>query len=997
MNEPAQGPESAAGMHPRRLRSFHELMQHRVQRILLVSSLYDSFIMAEEGQLQETLLSQFLALNLSNFPDILQVASPAEALERLDQGRPFDLVITSVGGEVDAAAFARDLVAAGHRMPVLGLAYTNEGLRRFQAAGDPGTVERVFLWQGDVRLLLAMVKYVEDRLNVDGDSGLRGVPLILVVEDSIRYYSSFLPTIYAELFQHGRGLLSEDLNLSQKMMRMRARPKVLLCDRYEEAWGYFERFRDELMGVISDFEFPREGRLETRAGLELCAGIQSVRPNARLVLQSSVPENESAARDLGASFLLKGSPVLLHQLREVLVQRFGFGDFVFRDRGQEVGRAGDLAAMRDGLGRIPAASLTYHAERNHLSNWLKARAEIALAERVRATRPQDFDDPEDLRAALVALFERARLERNRKVIADFQRDRFDPNASFTRIGGGSLGGKARGVAFANRVLRDAGLDERFADVDVVVPPSVVLGTEIFREFLEYQRIRDLAIASERDEDIVRRFLEAPFPRGAVADLRAFLERVKYPLAVRSSSLLEDSFSQPFAGVYRTFMLANNDLDLDLRWRQLSAAIKRVYASTFSQQAKGYLSMTSYRLEEEQMAVMVQELVGRRHGDRFYPDFAGVARSWNFYPEPGQNPEDGVVAVALGLGRTVVDGSPCLRFNPKAPRKLVGFSSVKDALENSQRDFQALDLDRAAQDQGQGVVRRYPLDLAEEDGVLTWLGSTYCADNDVVVEGISRPGVRLVSFAQVLRHEAFPLARLLAELLERCSQGTGAPVEIEFAGNLGGGGRRPRFGLLQMRPLALAEEGQAITVGDHPADSLICRSATVLGNGRIEDLTDLVVVDVARFERLKSREAAQEVAHFDALLRKEGRPYGLIGVGRWGSSDPHLGIPVGWNQITGARVIVEAGFRDFRVAPSQGTHFFQNLTSGHVGYFTVNPDAGEGSLDWDWLAEQPARAEGEFVRHLRLASPAVVLMSGRSGEGVMLKPAAAASSDGTLGA
>ncbi len=968
------------------LLSFHELMQHRVQRILLVSSLYDSFIMSEEGHLQESLLSQFIALNLSHFPDLIQVPGPEEALELLSRDDKFELVITSLSTcSCDASSLAKQLRAAGHEMPVIALAYTGQELREFSANGERDELERIFLWQGDVRILLAMVKYLEDRLNVEHDTLVNGVPAIILVEDSIRFYSSFLPAIYAELYNHTDRLLSEDLNLSQRVMRMRTRPKVLLCDTYEEAWSYFERYQEDVLGVVSDFEYPKGGKLEKHAGLELCSNVLEARPDVRIVLQSSEETNRALAEELGASFLLKGSPVLLQDLRKILVERFGFGDFVFRrPDGTEVDRAKDLRTLAEKLETVAGECLAYHAERNHFSNWLKARAEFALAERLRPRRLEDFESVDHMRAHLLEMIAESRLERYRTVIADFQRERFEPKVSFTRIGSGSLGGKARGVAFANRLLRESGLDRRFPDVDIYVPPSVVLASQVFDEFLEYPRLRDFAIGKHPDAEIERRFLEAPFPRAAARDLYAFLQRVKYPLAVRSSSLLEDSLSQPFAGVYRTYMLPNNDPDLNKRTTHLGNAIKRVYASTFTEQAKSYLSMTSYRLEEEKMAVMIQELVGIRHQDRFYPDFAGVARSYNFYPEPGHAAEDGVVAIALGMGRAVVDGSPCLRFCPKYPKQLVSVSSVADALENSQRQFYALDLNREAPDPGLSDLLRLPLEAAEEDGPLAWLGSTWSADNNIIVDGISRAGVRLVSFAQVLKHGAFPLADLLRDLLDECTQGTGAPVEIEFAGNLGRDGNRPQFAFLQMRPLAMAGEGEAVAIGDERREDLVCSSSKVLGVGLIDDVHDLIVVDIQSFERGKSREVALDVAKFDAILRKEERAYLLIGVGRWGSSDPHLGIPVGWNQITGARVIVEAGFKDFKVAPSQGTHFFQNLTSQNVGYFTVNPDVDEGYVDWDWLASRDAARETEFVRHVRLPEPVVVKMSG--GEGVILKPA-----------
>jgi len=971
-----------------RLRSFNELMQRRVRRILLVSSLYDSFIMSEEGHVQETLLSQFIELNLGQTPDLVQVPDGAAALEQLVEGRGFDLVIASLNTrEGNAAELARTLREADQDLPVIALAYSGRELQDFVGANDTSDLERIFLWQGDVRVLSAMVMYMEDRLNVENDTGLKGVPAIIVVEDNVRFYSSFLPTIYSEIFRHTHELLSKDLNPSQRMMRMRARTKVLLCDSYEEAWEYFERYAPQVLGVVSDFEFPRDGELAPTAGLDLCSRVREARPDIRLVMQSSRPENQAPAEEIGASFLLKGSPLLLNQLRKILVDRFGFGDFIFRMPDQrEVDRASDLRSLGEKLRTVPAESVAYHAEHNHFSNWIKARTEFALAERFRPRKLDEFESPDHLRAHLLEMLDEFRRERQRSVIAEFDRARFEPEATITRIGTGSLGGKARGVAFANRILHASGFDERFPEVEIFMPPSVVLATGIFEEFLAYEGLRDFAIGSVPDELVLQRFLEAPFPRRGVSDLREFLLRVKYPLAVRSSSLLEDSLTQPFAGVYETCMLPNNDLELDTRWNQLASAVKRVYASAFTERAKAYLSMTSYRLEEEKMAVMIQELVGNQHQNRFYPDFAGVARSYNFYPEPGHAAEDGVVAVGLGMGQTVVGGHSCLRFNPRHPRQIVSFSSVKDALDSAQREFFALDLTRHRRESNLGGVQRHPIDVAEQDGPLAWLGSTYLPDDQRIVDGIGRSGVRLVTFAQVLKHGAFPLAEILRELLARCSEGTGGPVEIEFAGSVAGAGRpRGLFALLQMRPLAMSREREQVKIGDVSDAELVCRSTKVLGNGRIDDIRDLVIVDIESFERRKSSQVALQVARFDAILRKEGRPYLLVGVGRWGSSDPHLGIPVGWSQIAGARVIVEAGFKDFKVTPSQGTHFFQNLTSSNTGYLTVNPDSGDGYLDWEWLSRLEAVDATEYVRHARLERPLVVTLNGHLGQGIIRKP------------
>ncbi len=968
------------------LRSFQELMRQRVQRILLVSSLYDSFILSEEGQLQETLLGQFIDLNLLNVPDLTRVPDGDEAIERLQSPGEFDLVVSSIkAGDMDASELARRLQEEGIFVPVIVLAYSNRELADFLATADLPRLAGVFLWQGDARILLAMVKHVEDRLNVVHDCGEFGVPAVIVVEDNVRFYSSFLPVIYSEVFRHMQRLLSEDLNLSQKMLRMRARPKVLLCRTYEEAWSYYMRYEEHILGVISDIEFPRGGKLDRQAGIEFTSRVHAAHPDVRIVLQSSVIQNQRLAEQVGASFLLKGSPSLLHQLRRILVERFGFGDFVFRlPDGSEVDRAHNLKSLVEKLATVPAACIGYHGERNHFSNWLKARTEFVLADRLRARRVEDFDSIEDLRSHLLASIGNYTKARTRAVVADFEPSRFEEAGGIARIGQGSLGGKARGIAFASRILQRSQVAERFPDVDVFVPASVVLGTQVFDEFMERGGLDDFALESHTDAATLQRFLVQPFPEEAVEHLRAFLERARYPLAVRSSSLLEDSLAQPFAGVYQTFMLPNNHAELEVRLAHLVSAVKRVYASMFATDAKAYVSATAYRVEEEKMAVLIQQLVGTTHGERFYPDFAGVARSHDFYPRSPAVAADGVAAVALGMGATVVDGGACVRFSPRYPRHALDYSSVRDGLANAQREFCALDLDRSPDAGEFAQLRTLPLSVAEEDGVLSWVGSTYVPEDDRIIDGTSRPGVRLVSFARVLKHGAFPLAELLDYLLKYCSRGTSGPIEIEFAGNFDRDGRRPELAFLQLRPLAMSTEDEEVAIGEVARRDVLCRSQQVLGNGRLE-VRDVVVVDAARFERARSREVAQIVAAFNAKLQREERPYVLIGVGRWGSSDPYLGIPVGWNQIAGARAIVESGFVDLCVVPSQGTHFFQNLTSCQVGYFTVDAASEQGHIDWQWLADQPAVAEQECVRHLRTEQPVIVKMVGRTGEGVILKP------------
>jgi CheY-like chemotaxis protein len=970
-----------------RLQSFVDLARFRVQEILLVSTLYDAFMLSEDGQLNELVLSEFLDLNLRHPATLTRVSTGAEALNLVSAGSRYNLVISSLDvGDMDAAALARRLREAGVTIPVAVLAYDARLATDFVASHDVSDLEGVFLWQGDARILPAIVKLVEDRINVPHDTGELGVQAIIVIEDNIRFYSSFLPVIYAELIAQALALVPEGINLAHKLMRLQARPKILLGRSFEEAWQYFDRYQENILGVISDIQFPKGGVLSTDGGVEFARRVRRRQPDIPVMLQSSRPDKERLAQAVGASFLVKDSPTLLQDLRRFMVDNFGFGDFIFRmPDGTEVARAHDLKALEEKLHTVPADSVAFHSERNHFSKWLKARTEFAVAHLVRRTKLSDFPTVDHLRRELIRSIQVYREARSRGVIADFDCNAFDPAASFCRIGGGSLGGKARGLGFVNYLLNEHVERERFRGVDVTVPASVVLGTDVFDEFLERNHLRDVAAHSD-EQEVVRRFLASNLPDAAVRELVALVELIRYPLAVRSSSLLEDSQHQPFAGVYDTHMLVNGHQAPKVRLRQLLSAIKRVYASMFATRAQAYLKTTSYRLEEEKMAVILQKVVGSANGSRFYPHISGVARSHNFYPIAPMRAEDGIVAAALGFGQTVVTGRPCVRFCPAHPLRQVQFSSVRDILDNSQRDFYALPLhetDADTEGSPGHELRLFDLADAERDGTLSLVGSTYSRENDAIYDGISRPGVRLVTFAPILKHGLVPLAELLELLLRASAEGTGAPVEIEFALTVDRPGH-VNFGFLQLRPLALMREAADLEFGDVEPQALVCQSSSVLGNGRIE-VHDLVVVDFNRFDRGRSQDVAREVARFNADLVRGGMPYVLIGVGRWGSSEPFLGIPVSWEEIAGARAIVEAGFKDFRVTPSQGTHFFQNLTASSVGYFTVNPEAGEGFVDWDWLAAQPAIGETAFVRHLRFESPIVVKMNGRTQHGIIQKP------------
>jgi len=969
-------------------------MLWRIDKVLLVSSLYDSFMLSEDRLVNELVLGDFLGLDLYNVPDLTRVSTGNEALELVENLGGYDLIISATQvGDMDAGELARRVHDAGLDIPVIVLAYHHRELHDFIKHHDLTHIERTFLFQGDIHILFAIVKYVEDRMNVAHDVDVMSVQTIIVIEDSIRYYSSFLPSIYTEVMQHTRTLVPEGVNLSHKLLRIKARPKILLCDNYEEAWNYFWTYRDNVLGVVSDIEFPKEGVSCPDAGLQFAEKVRELMPDVPVVLQSGKPENEERAHAIGRSFLLKGSPTLLRELRKFMLENFGFGDFVFRTPdGEECGRAQDLKTLERELRIAPVESVSYHAERNHFSVWLKAHTEFGIAHRLRPRKLSDFESAEELRDYLIRAIRVHREERRRAVVADFNPDRFNPERGFARLGGGSLGGKARGLAFANLLLTELDVASQFPDVRISVPPSVVLGTNVFDGFLDANDLRELAITSNDDEEIISCFLAAELPEGIRESLRAFLDICNYPLAVRSSSLLEDSRYQPFAGIYETLMVANNSPDLEVRLGQLVRAIKRIYASTFSQVAKRHLRATSYRLEEEKMGVILQRIVGAPHQERFYPEMAGVALSQNYYPVEPIKAEDGLVAVGLGLGPAVVEGEDCLRFSPRHPERLVQMSSVKDALSNSQRQFYALNLDSesdavSAEAHGDDAqLGRYDLSVAESDGTLAAVGSTYSSENDAIYDGIARPGVRLVSFAPVLKYDVFPLAGILDRLLEVSVESAGGHVEIEFAVNLSTPKGEPaEFGFLQLRPVAAQLGRSRVDIGDIADADTICRSSSVLGNGVVEDVRDLIVVDYERYERGQSRIVADEVARYNAELVGQGLSYILIGVGRWGSSDPLLGIPVTWEQIDGARVIVESGFRDFKVQPSQGTHFFQNLVANNIGYFTANPDTGDGSVDWDWLAAQPAVSEKSYTRHIRLDEPPLVKMDGARNDGVILKP------------
>ena len=976
-----------------RIKKFQKLMRYKVREILLVSSIYDNYLFEEDGRLYELIREEYQNLNLSQAPEIIHVTTGMEALELLRGKNEFDMIITTLHIEdMHPTVFARQVKELNKSLPIMLLAYDNRERKELMLNYDTTVFSRIFIWGGDYHLLIGMIKCVEDVMNVKNDTESIGVQVIILVEDNVRFYSSYLPIIYTEIFKQAQRLIREGVNTTHRYLRMRARPKILLCTTYEEAWECFEKYKEYVLGIIIDNNFKKGGHRDPEAGLKLAAAVKAELKDIPILIQTSDQTIAEKAEKVDASYLFKNSPRLLYDLRKFMMEHFGFGDFILKTPdGKEVARASNLKELAKELKNISDESLLYHAEGNHFSKWLKARTEFWLAHQLRRRKVSDFASTEALREELIGAINGYIQDRSRGVISDFDKDSFDLFNSFARIGGGSLGGKARGLGFINSLIANYKVNNLIKGVTISVPSAVVIGADVFDSFMSENDLEIFALNETDDLKITNKFIDAPyFPQNVIEKLSGFLDIVQVPLAVRSSSLLEDSQFQPFAGVYETYMLPNSNEDKKVRLDDLIQTIRCVFASTFHKKAKDYMKATSYRLEEEKMAVIVQRLVGVERNGKFYPNFSGVAKSYNFYPVPPQKSDDGIALVALGLGKTVVEGGNTVRFCPRFPKHLFQFFSTKETIKNAQQDFYALDLtgklDHSPTEISDSMVKKYDLETAEKEDTLYQVGSTYSPENDAVYDGISREGMRVVTFAPILKHDVFPLAETLNLLMGLGTWGMGSQIEIEFAVNLDVPKDKPKeFAMLQMRPLVISGEMEELAVDDYKEEDLVCHSDRVLGNGATENIHDIVFVDINKFDRGKSKEVACEVSQLNSKLVEQKKPYILIGVGRWGSLDPWLGIPVAWDQISGAAAIVESGFADFNVTPSQGSHFFQNITSFKIGYFTVNSFIKVGFIDWDWLLKQTPVKELEFTKHLHFHKPFSIKINGHKNKGIITKP------------
>ncbi|MCO7170044.1 PEP/pyruvate-binding domain-containing protein [Parabacteroides merdae] len=969
--------------------SFANLMNKRIYNVLLIATKYDAFMLEDDGRVDEQIFNEYTSLSLRYPPRFTQVTTEEEALAEL-KDRNFELIICMPNMDNrDIFAAATEIKIHYPNIPIVVLTPFSKEVSKRIANEDLSAIDYVFSWLGNAELLLAIIKLIEDKMNAPDDTASVGVQIILLVEDSVRFYSSALPHLYKFVLEQSQMFAKEALNDHQRTLRMRGRSKIKLARTYEEAVRIFNQYRDNMLGIISDMSFMHDGVKDPYAGYKFGQYVRKTGLIIPFVLESSEASNKVYAKELGASFIDKNSKSYPQDLRKKIMQRFGFGDFVILNpqTKEEIMRIKDLKDLQKKVFQIPDDSLVYHLSRNHFSRFFYSRAMFPPAEVLKRVDVSDYKDMDEARKLIFDLIVQYRRMKNSGVVAVYQKERFDEYSNFARIGDGSLGGKGRGLAFIGAMVkRYPKLEhDHFA---VTIPKTVVICTDIFDEFMETNELYPVVLSEVDDETILKYFLRASLPARLIEDLMAFFDVVKSPIAVRSSSLLEDSHYQPFAGIYSTYMVPKLEDKYDML-RTLSDAIKAVYASVFYRDSKAYMTATSNLIDQEKMAIVLQEVVGNRYNDRFYPTISGVARSLNFYPIGNEKAEDGIANIALGLGKYIVDGGQTLRFSPRHPHNILQMSTMDFALRETQTRFYALDLknlaDQFSVDDSFNLLRLNLKD-ADADGSLKFIVSTYDPYDQVIRDGYYPGGRKILSFVNVLQHEVFPLADTLDQILHVGEDEMGRPIEIEFAVNIDP--QNPGFAtfyLLQVRPIVDNKEVMEEDLTLVEQEDTILTSTSVLGHGIVTDVQDIIYVKTGAFCSSNNQSIAYDIEKMNRQFTGEEKNYVLVGPGRWGSSDSWLGIPVKWPHISNARVIVECGLENYRVDPSQGTHFFQNLTSFGVGYFTINPFKGDGWFDEGYLNSLPAVEETEYLRHVRFDKPVVIKMDGKKSLGVVLKP------------
>ena len=967
--------------------SFKNLMTHRIFNVLIIANPYDAFMLEDDGRVDEKIFNEYTELGLRYPPTFTQVSTMVEASEVLST-TSIDLVICMPGNaDNDAFTVARAVKREFPDIPCVVLTPFSHGITQRIMNEDLSIFEYVFCWLGNTNLILSIIKLIEDKMNLEHDIDEAGVQMILLVEDSIRFYSSILPNLYSYILTQSQSFATEALNSHTATLRMRGRPKVVLARTYEEAMDYFVRFPENILGVISDCRFPKGGVKDSEAGLKLLSEFHRRAPFLPLIMESSETENAEKAEKLGFRFIDKNSKKMNIDLRNVMAEHMGFGDFIFRDpkTHEEIRRIRNLKELQDNIFSIPNDSMLYHLSRNHVSRWLCARAIFPVSEFLKTVTLEKLRDVDQHRQIIFDAIVQYRHMKNVGTVAVFKRDRFDAYSHFARIGDGSLGGKGRGLAFLDNIIKTHPEFNEFEGVKVSIPKTVVLCTDVFDQFMDNNNLYQLALSDAPDEEILQAFIKAQLPDQFIDDFKTFFEAIRHPIAIRSSSLLEDSHYQPFAGIYSTYMIPYLD-DKDEMLRMLAAAIKSVYASVYFKDSKAYMTATRNVIDQEKMAVILQEVVGKQYGDHFYPNFSGVLRSINYYPLGYEKSEEGIASLALGLGKYIVDGGQTLRVSPYHPAQVLQTSDMEIALRQTQTQFYALDMKRVGVDfkvdDGFNILKLKVKD-AENDGALNFIASTYDANDRVIRDGLYDGGRKIVSFNGVLRHGVFPLPELLKLSMHHGADSMRRPVEIEFACTLNDD-RTGEFYLLQIRPIVDSKQVLDQDIMTIPDDKCLLRSHNSLGHGVSDDIVDVVYVKTdENFTASDNPVVAMEVERINKKFLADGKNYVLVGPGRWGSSDSWLGVPVKWPHISAAKLIVETTLKNYSVDPSQGTHFFQNLTSFGVGYFTIDENKGMGFFRKEILDAMPAVEETPHVRHVRFSKPLHIMMDGMKQEGLVI--------------
>nr|WP_320118350.1 PEP/pyruvate-binding domain-containing protein [uncultured Marinifilum sp.] len=963
---------------------FQELMPYKVKEILLIATYYDAYTIVREGQFSDKIVGEYLQLNLYAAPRFTSVATSEEAAEALET-RHYDMVILMAGLDKESPLeLSKQIKTVNPDIPVLVLVNNNSDLAYFDRAADKikNNIDRVFVWNGSTKIFMAMTKYIEDKMNLEADTKSGDVRVILLAEDSVKYYSRYLPLLYTSVMTQTQKVISDegDIDELHKILKMRARPKVILVSTFEDAVEVVDKYMENLLCVISDVRFAREGKLDDDSGVDLIKYVQAKNMKIPCLMQSHDTDNAIRAMQVDADFINKNSDTLALDIYNFIYTKLGFGDFVFRNQsGTRVAVAKSMEEFEEKLKYIPDESLLFHSKRNGISTWLMARGEINVAKKLRRYQIEDFKSVKDLRKFCLDVFEASRIKQLRGRIIRFRPNVLNSNHYVVRLGRGSLGGKGRGLAFLSNFIENIYFKKLIKDINVSIPQTAIIGVDEYDNFIEKNDLYDKIYIDKNYRKVKDLFLKGEIPEKLSNKLRLYLEEMKKPIAVRSSGLFEDSLMQPFAGVYATYLLPNNDSDIEVRYQQLITAIKLIYASIFTPEAQSYFSAVDYKIEEEKMAVIIQEVVGQEYNGKFYPNISGVAQSYNYYPFSYMKPEDGFAVIAIGLGKYVVGGEKTHRFCPEHPK--LQLASIEDQMKDSQRYFYAMDMKKEnidlIKDGEDAVTIKYELSEAEKDGNLLHCASVYDFQNDRIEPDLSLRGPRVVDFANILKYNQVPVAHALSVLLNIFKQAMGAPVEIEFAVDLSKGkDSNPTFHLLQIKPLIRQEMSVDIDMSKIEKDKLVMIANKGMGNGKVDHIRDVIYMDLSKFDRTKTEEMAEEMALLNQKMKEQDRQYVLFGPGRWGTRDKFTGIPVLWSQISNAKVIVEQGLEDFPLDASLGSHFFHNVTSMNVGYFSIKNNTEQNFVNIEILDKQEKIEQINYFKHVRFKEPLEILMDGK---------------------